>query len=194
MPPKSSPPINPTLSPDSGNDTLSISSALSSDDISTLQAELDEEDLDHKTHSIQCALQEAMQASNSKKDNYSRHVSRYVSFIEVERERHSQEHPNQKSNLTAEPITVAKGALFLNFETTRPKTKGGTGTVGAESISQAISALENHRFNHQHEKIYKNCLSSPCLGPPFRRPVFQRSTSYCNLSLLFFLVTHTLSF
>ncbi|KAH7875738.1 uncharacterized protein C8R40DRAFT_1170343 [Lentinula edodes] len=119
--PKSSPPINPTLSPDSGNDTLSIFSALSSDDISTLQAELDEEDLDHETHSIQCALQEAMQASNSKKDNYSRHVSCYVSFIEVERERRSQEHPNRKSNLTTEPITVAKGALFLNFETTRPK-------------------------------------------------------------------------
>ncbi|KAJ4475105.1 hypothetical protein C8R41DRAFT_923707 [Lentinula lateritia] len=101
-----------------------------------------------------------MQASNSKKDNYSRHVSCYVSFIEVERERRSQEHPNRKSNLTAEPITVAKVALFLNFETTRPKTKGGTGTVGAESISQAISALENHRFNHQHEKIYKNCPES----------------------------------
>lgn len=62
-----------------------------------------------------------MQASNSKKDNYSRHVSCYVSFIEVERGRRSQEHPNRKSNLTAEPITVAKVALFLNFETTRPK-------------------------------------------------------------------------
>ncbi|KAJ3772449.1 hypothetical protein FB446DRAFT_772423 [Lentinula raphanica] len=139
---------------------LLSSPTLSQAEITSLRTELDEEDLDYETHAIRCALQEAMQASNSKKDNYSRHVSRYLSFIQSEQERRSREHPDRKSNLTAEPVTVAKVALFLNFETTRPKTKGGTGTVGAESISQAISALENHRFNHQHEHIYQICPES----------------------------------
>ncbi|KAJ3756086.1 hypothetical protein EV360DRAFT_85289 [Lentinula raphanica] len=46
---------------------LSGESTLSGSEIAELQAELDQEDLDYETHSIRRALQEAMQASNSKK-------------------------------------------------------------------------------------------------------------------------------
>lgn len=109
-----------STSPSPNNEDISIS-ALSPDDLADLQTELDEEDLDYETHAIRRALQETMQASNSKKDNYSRHVLHYVTFIETECERRSREHPTRKSNLTAEPVTIAKVALFLNFETTRPK-------------------------------------------------------------------------
>ncbi|KAJ3710073.1 hypothetical protein C8R42DRAFT_729579 [Lentinula raphanica] len=123
------------------------SSALSYAEVIALRNELDEEDLDYETHSIRRALQEAMQSSNSKKDNYSCHVAHYLTFIKLEQVHHLQDHPMHKSNLTAEPLTIAKA-------------KGGSGSVGAESIRQAISALENHCFNHQHKKIYQACPES----------------------------------
>ncbi|KAF9063616.1 hypothetical protein BDP27DRAFT_1367866 [Rhodocollybia butyracea] len=139
-----------------------VSPSLSAGDIVSLQSELDheEDNLDLETHANRLAMQRAMQAANLKKDNYTRHVLKYMSWTDVEGKHRALENPTRRFKLTAEPITVAKVALFLEYETKRAKANSGTGTVGAESVSQTISALENHRVNHQHEKVYRDCLES----------------------------------
>ncbi|PBK96566.1 hypothetical protein ARMGADRAFT_1027591 [Armillaria gallica] len=57
-------------------------------------------------------------------------------------------------HLSSQPITATKVALYLKWEAKCPKVND-KGTVGHSSIAQAVSALENYRFNHQHEPEYK---------------------------------------
>ncbi|KAJ3709885.1 hypothetical protein C8R42DRAFT_692116 [Lentinula raphanica] len=125
-------------------------------DCSELELGLDEEDeeIDRETHAYRLQMQDEARNRNSKKDNYSRHVNAYFDWIEHQQQLRLEANPSRHRTLTAEPITAGKVAIFLKYEVSRPKAKGGTGSVGSESISQTISALEKHRSERQHLPHY----------------------------------------
>ncbi|KAJ3833741.1 hypothetical protein F5878DRAFT_698825 [Lentinula raphanica] len=125
-------------------------------DCSELELGLDDEDeeIDRETHAYRLQMQDEARNRNSKKDNYSRHVNAYFDWIEHQQQLRLEANPSRHRTLTAEPITAGKVALFLKYEVSRPKAKGGTGSVGSESISQTISALEKHRSERQHLPHY----------------------------------------
>ncbi|KAJ3816974.1 hypothetical protein F5880DRAFT_1618725 [Lentinula raphanica] len=143
---------------------------------SELELGLDDEDeeIDRETHAYRLQMQNEARNRNSKKDNYSRHVNAYIDWIEYQQQLRSAANPSHHRTLTAEPITAGKVALFLKYEVSRPKAKGGTGSVGSESISQTISALEKHRSERQHLPHYiENTNSHKALRSDVRIKTFE---------------------
>ncbi|KAJ7312517.1 hypothetical protein DFH08DRAFT_1044630 [Mycena albidolilacea] len=91
---------------------------------------------------------------------YQRHLKNYLAWWANDQAARTTQDPTWKE-VPSLPITATKVAWFLEYETTREKRKrksapddsdthAGT-TVGRAGIQQAISALEHHRLNHQHE-------------------------------------------
>ncbi|PBK65749.1 hypothetical protein ARMSODRAFT_978191 [Armillaria solidipes] len=78
--------------------------------------------------------------------------------------------------LSSQPITATKVTLYLKWEATCPKVNN-KGTVGHSSIAQAVSTLENYRFNHQHEPEYKaNTKSQVPLCNDSRIQTFEKNS------------------
>lgn len=50
--------------------------------------------------------------------------------------------------------------MLTAFQRNSDGTEITNSRVGEQSIKQCISALEHHRFNHQHQEIYQNCPAS----------------------------------
>ncbi|PPR07313.1 hypothetical protein CVT24_007514 [Panaeolus cyanescens] len=99
---------------------------------------------------------------------YPRHVKRYEEWWdenEKKRVLKEAEAGNVWTARPAHPITAEKAALFLDYESKRPK-KSRDGKdipntrVGRSSIQQTISALQNYRSDHQRDEDYRNCPES----------------------------------
>ncbi|GLB45440.1 hypothetical protein LshimejAT787_2201030 [Lyophyllum shimeji] len=98
----------------------------------------------------------AEQDDKSTGGSYMRAPHRYKIWWSADQARVVSQDPVRKE-IPALPITAAKVAAFLSYESTRPKRTQGSnkeipGTrVGSSQISQVINGLEYHRHQHQHE-------------------------------------------
>ncbi|KAF8999025.1 hypothetical protein BDZ89DRAFT_1147866 [Hymenopellis radicata] len=119
--------------------------------------------LERDTHETRQRMEKQWMEGKATVDSYQRHFNNYDSYIA----RLNQENLNRPDwvLVTAHPITRTKVAKFLEYETARTKrTRAGeviaNSSLGAESIKQAISALEYARKNHVHEDAYRQCPES----------------------------------
>ncbi|KAF9042549.1 hypothetical protein BDZ89DRAFT_1128464 [Hymenopellis radicata] len=119
--------------------------------------------LERETHETRQRMEKQWMEGKATVDSYQRHFNNYDSYIA----RLNQENLNRPDwvLVTAHPITRTKVAKFLEYETARTKrTRAGeviaNSSLGAESIKQAISALEYARKNHVHEDAYRQCPES----------------------------------
>ncbi|KAJ3897189.1 hypothetical protein F5879DRAFT_996439 [Lentinula edodes] len=103
--------------------------------------------------------------------------------------------PGGRFVLPSTPKSVASSISYAASDTSDLNTSAWYilyhGRDGAQGL---FDSYDERRSGKQSLRDLTQFLSSPCLGPPFRRSVLRRSTFYCNLFLLFFLATHTLSF
>ncbi|KAF8057163.1 hypothetical protein FPV67DRAFT_576935 [Lyophyllum atratum] len=108
--------------------------------------------LHQQTHQNRLALQEDMTSGKGTEEAYARHLKEYHAFWAEDQVRLCREDPSWVA-MDAQPITVIKAAIFLEYETTRwKKTSDGRPIVGElvglSSIKQAVNALESYRVNH----------------------------------------------
>ncbi|KAK0244835.1 hypothetical protein EDD85DRAFT_932827 [Armillaria nabsnona] len=117
--------------------------------------------LDEQTHENRLKRQERMMSNKDTKTAYGRHINNYERFWG----QHQSENPTFLL-IPAQPITVAKASLFLEYEISREKRKARSGeviqdsSIGSSHILQAINALERYRKDHQHESEYQACSES----------------------------------
>ncbi|KAJ7148156.1 hypothetical protein C8R43DRAFT_1194964 [Mycena crocata] len=117
--------------------------------------------LDADAHEITKAVRAKEQDDKETKGSYGRHVVNFQTFWSTT----SYAVGDTAAGLApipAFPVTVAKAIMFLQYESSRPQKKRkrkntdydedepGSSSVGVASLKQAISALENWRFNNQH--------------------------------------------
>lgn len=133
--------------------------------------------LEANSQAVRLALAAKEQSDKSTPETYERHVKRYATWWDTYQTQVVQSDATMTA-IPALPITAAKVTMFLEYESTRPKVSrkkapirshtqcrlslkrkhGSSETipgsvVGKSVIAQAISALESHRFQHQH--LYK---------------------------------------
>ncbi|KAN0134511.1 hypothetical protein V8E53_007657 [Lactarius tabidus] len=95
------------------------------------------------------------QSDKSTATSYARHVDAYATWWETYQAGVLDKDPGQIA-IPAFPITATKATMFLEYTSTRPKRRHGSSekipgsVVGLSVIKQTISALEHHRFQHQH--------------------------------------------
>ncbi|KAL1664572.1 hypothetical protein GGF50DRAFT_114985 [Schizophyllum commune] len=116
---------------------------------------------EYATYETCVAMQESLKAGKASANNYGRHIAAYERYwLQYQHMRCNQD----SSHLfqPPHPIRATKVAIFLKYESERPKhtSSHDGGTVGIESIKQCISALERHRSTHQHEFVYSQCEES----------------------------------
>ncbi|KAF8263254.1 hypothetical protein EI94DRAFT_1807551 [Lactarius quietus] len=110
---------------------------------------------------LRIALRE--QSNKSTTLAYERHVKAYAEWWSGYQAEVLKMNPTQVA-IPAFPVTAAKATMFLEYTSTRPKRRHGSNKkiqgsiVGMSVIKQTISALENHRFQHQH--LYKHVPES----------------------------------
>ncbi|KAK7013279.1 hypothetical protein R3P38DRAFT_3207375 [Favolaschia claudopus] len=121
--------------------------------IATLQDSLTQ--LDARTYSSRQRLVETQQEKKATAENYERHYKHYLSWWDLDQARLRMENPTYVL-IPALPITAAKAAAFVEYETIRPQRKKlsdgtpSTSTCGRHHVSQVISALESYRLNNEH--------------------------------------------
>ncbi|KAI0071523.1 hypothetical protein K474DRAFT_1606805 [Panus rudis PR-1116 ss-1] len=124
---------------------------------STLQDSMDE--LELRSHNVRREVATKQQADKGTSKSYSRHLKNYLTWWSTYQQEETRKNP-VRIPIAAEPIMVAKVAMFLQHEISRPKRKRGSNelqegtTLGKSAISQAISALEYHRSENAH--LYKH--------------------------------------
>ncbi|KAJ7269115.1 hypothetical protein C8J57DRAFT_1609308 [Mycena rebaudengoi] len=112
--------------------------------------------LEEESHAIRLESQAKEQGDKATSKTYSRHVSRYQDWWNLSEATKISQNPRLVA-IPALPITPAKVAMFLQYESTREKKKRGTAatitgsSIGKSQIAQVISALESFRLNFQHE-------------------------------------------
>ncbi|KAF8058971.1 hypothetical protein FPV67DRAFT_489719 [Lyophyllum atratum] len=109
--------------------------------------------LDSETHATCHAVLAAEQSDKATGDAYRRQYNNYMTWWTQDQARAVSEDAMRKE-IPALPITGAKVAAFLLYETTRPKKKQGSKAgdrVGKSQVALAINGLEYYRHQHQHE-------------------------------------------
>ncbi|KAN0141920.1 hypothetical protein V8E53_000382 [Lactarius tabidus] len=95
------------------------------------------------------------QSDKSTATSYARHVDAYATWWETYQAGVLDKDPGQIT-IPAFLITPAKAMMFLEYTSTQPKCRHGSSekipgsVMGLSIIKQTISALEHHRFQHQH--------------------------------------------
>ncbi|KJA16581.1 hypothetical protein HYPSUDRAFT_219351 [Hypholoma sublateritium FD-334 SS-4] len=113
-----------------------------------------------ETHAQRLALEDSIASETGTQIAYARHLKGYEKWWVSDQSRRREE-DNTLEYIPSHPITATKVALFLEFETTRPKRSSGndganlSGTrVGPSLIKQCISALEYYRSHLSHRADY----------------------------------------
>ncbi|KAJ7154430.1 hypothetical protein C8R43DRAFT_885108 [Mycena crocata] len=139
--------------------------------------------LEAETHALRLESRAKDQSGKGTGKSYGRHVNSYQAWWDQHEVEKVLKDPRLVA-IPALPITAAKVAMFLQYESTREKVctlrssesgvnlfglqkkRGTTGetiagsSIGKSQISQVISALESLRSNAQHE--YKSCPDEMC--------------------------------
>lgn len=76
--------------------------------------------LDGETHNNRLAITQQMASGKGTESAYARHMKNYYKFWEADQAERLRRDPFWKP-MPPEPITVSNAALFLQYETTRPK-------------------------------------------------------------------------
>ncbi|KAJ7445605.1 hypothetical protein FB451DRAFT_1055529 [Mycena latifolia] len=116
--------------------------------------------LEVESHALRLESQAKEQGDKATGKTYARHFNSYSTWWDLAEATKISKNPHLVA-IPALPITAAKAAMFLQYESTREKKKRGSNdtiagsSIGKSQISQVISALESHRINFQHE--HKSC-------------------------------------
>jgi hypothetical protein len=140
--------------------------------------------LEAESHGVRLQQARQVQGNSQTAGTYERHIKNYETWWTRDQQLRSQME-SEYTPIPAFPVTAAKVAMFLQYETTREKVwflfsplfflficelfhcqraRGSrtvtvpNSTIGKSMVSQAISALENWRLNHHH--LYKDIIEA----------------------------------